>query len=79
MTRGELLGILIAAVAVALAAICKFLGLGDVATFVVAAAALAALARLVGSATDQLGARLGSGGAGVVHLPDTQDVSEQHD
>jgi Ca2+:H+ antiporter len=66
VTRGELLGIVIAAVAVALAAVCKFAGLGDVATFVVAAAALATLARLVGSATDQLGARLGSGGAGVV-------------
>ena len=36
------------------------------ATFVVAAVALAALARLVGTATEQLGARLGSGGASVV-------------
>ena len=35
-------------------------------TFVVAAVALAALARLVGTATEQLGARLGSGGASVV-------------
>jgi Ca2+:H+ antiporter len=37
-----------------------------VATFVVAAVALAALARLVGTATEQLGSRLGSGGASVV-------------
>jgi len=35
-------------------------------TFVVAAAALALLARTVGTATEQLGARLGSGGASVV-------------
>jgi Ca2+:H+ antiporter len=49
-----------------LAGICHFAGLNDVATFAVAAAALAALARLVGTATEQLGARLGSGGASVV-------------
>ena len=36
------------------------------ATFFVAAVALAALARLVGTATEQLGSRLGSGGASVV-------------
>ena len=35
-------------------------------TFVISAVALAALARLVGTATEQLGARLGSGGASVV-------------
>jgi Ca2+:H+ antiporter len=48
------------------AAACRFAPAGHVATFVAAAAALAALARVVGTATDQLGARLGSGGAGVV-------------
>jgi Ca2+:H+ antiporter len=37
-----------------------------VVTFVVAAVALAGLARTVGTATEQLGARLGSGGASVV-------------
>src|SRR5437763_10255603 len=52
--------------AVVVAAICAYAGLGHVLTFVVAAIALAALARLVGHATEQLGARLGSGGAGVV-------------
>ncbi|HZP73778.1 MAG TPA: hypothetical protein VFA97_10425 [Gaiellaceae bacterium] len=51
---------------VVVAAACKYAGLGDVATFAVSALALAALARLVGTATHQLGARLGSGGASVV-------------
>jgi Ca2+:H+ antiporter len=49
-----------------LAGSCHFSGLNDVLTFVVSAVALAALARLVGTATEQLGARLGSGGASVV-------------
>jgi len=52
--------------AVAVAAVCHYAALGDVLTFIVSAVALAALARLVGTATEQLGARLGSGGAGVV-------------
>jgi len=51
---------------VAFAAACRYASLGHVLTFVGAAVALAALARLVGTATEQLGARLGSGGAGVV-------------
>jgi Ca2+:H+ antiporter len=51
---------------VAVAAVCRYASVGHVVTFFVAAVALAALARLVGTATDQLGARLGSGGAGVV-------------
>ena len=50
---------------VAAAAACHY-ALGDVTTFVVTALALAALARMVGHATEQLGARLGSGAAGVV-------------
>jgi Ca2+:H+ antiporter len=49
-----------------LAGLCHFAHAGDVLTFVVAAAALALLAHVVGTATDQLGGRLGSGGAGVV-------------
>lgn len=40
--------------------------LGAVTAFVVTALALAALARIVGHATEQLGSRLGSGAAGVV-------------
>jgi Ca2+:H+ antiporter len=52
-------------VLVAIAAFAHF-ALGDVPAFLLAALALAALARLVGSATEQLGARLGSGAAGAV-------------
>jgi len=66
LTRRDLAGSLAAILLVASTALCRYAGFGDVATFVVAAVALAALARLVGSATEQLGARLGSGGAGVV-------------
>ena len=66
MTRREQLEIAVTAVVVALAALCHFAGLGDVLTFAVSAVALAALARLVGTATEQLGSRLGSGGAAVV-------------
>src|SRR6476659_8745069 len=57
------LGVTLALVAVA--AVCHF-DLGDVTTFVLTAVALAALARAVGQATEQLGSRLGSGAAGVV-------------
>jgi Ca2+:H+ antiporter len=66
VTRRELLELIVTAVIVAFAAVCEYAGLGHVLTFVVAAVALAALARLVGAATEQLGARLGSGGASVV-------------
>jgi len=48
------------------AGVCRYAGAGDVVTFAISAIALAALARLVGTATEQLGARLGSGGASVV-------------
>ena len=66
MTRRELLELFVTGAIVALAAICEYAGLGHVLTFAVSAVALAALARLVGAATEQLGARLGSGGASVV-------------
>jgi Ca2+:H+ antiporter len=66
VTRRDLTELAITAVAVAVAAVCHFAGLGAVVTFVIAAAALALLARTVGTATEQLGARLGSGGASVV-------------
>jgi Ca2+:H+ antiporter len=66
VTRRELLEIAVAAAIVAVAAVCALAGLNDVLTFFVTALALAALARLVGMATEQLGGRLGSGGAGVV-------------
>jgi Ca2+:H+ antiporter len=66
MTRREQVEIAITLVIVAVAATCHYAGLGDVLTFAVSAVALAALARLVGTATEQLGSRLGSGGAAVV-------------
>ncbi len=66
MTRREAIELGITVVLVAIAAICHYGGLGAVATFLLSAVALAALARLVGQGTEQLGARLGSGSAGVV-------------
>jgi Ca2+:H+ antiporter len=65
VTRRDLLELIVTACLVALAAI-SHLALGSTLTFFLAAVALAALARLVGAATEQLGARLGSGGASVV-------------
>ena len=65
MTRRDLIELVVTVALVAVAAFSHF-ALGDVTTFVIAAVALAALARLVGNATEQLGTRLGSGGAGVV-------------
>jgi len=66
VTRRDRIELALTAAAVAVAAVCHFAGFGAVLTFVVAAAALALLARVVGTATEQLGARLGSGGASVV-------------
>jgi Ca2+:H+ antiporter len=66
VNRREQIELIVTFAIVAAAAACEYLGAGDVVVFLVAAVALAALARLVGHATEQLGARLGSGGAGVV-------------
>ena len=66
MTRRDRIELAVTAALVAIAAVSHYASLGHVVTFVLAAVALAALARLVGAATEQLGARLGSGGAGVV-------------
>ena len=66
MNRRERLELIATLSAVAVAAVCRYAELGHVLTFVVAAVALGALAHLVGTATEQLGSRLGSGGAGVV-------------
>src|SRR5436853_5302263 len=65
MTRRELLEVGIAGLLVAVAAGCHFGGVTAVVTFLAAAAAIALLARLVGSATDQLGGQIGSSAAGV--------------
>lgn len=56
----------LAAVLVAAAGIAHFADATPVLTFVVAALAIAILARLVGGATEQLGSRLGSAAAGVI-------------
>jgi Ca2+:H+ antiporter len=66
MTRRDLLELAVCAVLVAVSGACRYAGAPHVATFVVSALTLAFLARLVGAATEQLGARLGSGAAGVV-------------
>ncbi|HEY7399246.1 MAG TPA: hypothetical protein VH538_13145 [Gaiellaceae bacterium] len=66
MSRREAIELAVTAALVAIAAICHYAGLGEVTTFFLSAVALAALARQVGHATEQLGSRLGSGGAGVV-------------
>jgi Ca2+:H+ antiporter len=66
VSRREVIELFAAAAVLGVAAVCHFAHAGDVLTFIVAAAALAILAHVVGTATGQLGGRLGSGGAGVV-------------
>ncbi len=58
--------IAVAAALVAVAAVVHFAGANAVLTFVLAAVAIAAIARLVGGATEQLGGRVGPSAAGVV-------------
>jgi len=64
--RGELTEIGVASVLVVAAAVAHYAGATPVLAFAVAAVAIALLARLVGSATEQLGGRVGSSAAGVV-------------
>ena len=66
MNRGELREIGLAAVLVVGAAVAHYADATPVLAFAVAAVAIALLARLVGSATEQLGGRVGSSAAGVV-------------
>jgi Ca2+:H+ antiporter len=66
MSRRDLIEIGAAGALVGAAAAAHFLGATAVLAFLVAAAAIAVLARLVGTATEQLGARVGAGGAGVI-------------
>jgi Ca2+:H+ antiporter len=66
MRRSDVPLVGLAGLAVGLAAACRFLEVTPVLSFAAAAAAIAVLARLVGSATDQLGGRVGSSAAGVV-------------
>ena len=66
MTRRDLVELAVAAVLVAAAAGAHYGGASPVLAFIVAALAIAVLARLVGTATEQLGSRLGSSVAGSV-------------
>ena len=66
VTRRDRIELGIAAALVVAAAVVHFADATPVLTFALAAVAIAALARLVGSATDQLGSRVGSSVAGVV-------------
>jgi Ca2+:H+ antiporter len=66
VNRSDLRQIALAVLFVVGAALAHFLDVTPVVTFVVAAAAIALLARLVGGATEQLGGRVGSSAAGVV-------------
>ncbi len=66
MTRREQAEIVVTAVLVGIAGALDLAGSNAVVRFVAAAVALATLARLVGTATEQLGGRLGAGGAGTV-------------
>ena len=61
-----MIDIAVAAALVAVAAVLHFAGANAVLTFVLAAVAIAAIARLVGGATEQLGGRVGPSAAGVV-------------
>ena len=65
LDRREGLELALVTLLVVVVAVLHVAGANDVLVFFVAAAALAALARLVGTATEQLGGRLGSGAAGV--------------
>ena len=64
--RNVLLTLALAVTCSVLAGVLHFAGANAVLTFVVAAVALAALASLVGHATEQLGERLGPGATGVL-------------
>ncbi|HSC49334.1 MAG TPA: hypothetical protein VLD16_03640 [Gaiellaceae bacterium] len=66
MSRGEWRLAGLAAALVVAAGLAHYLHANDVVAFLVAAAAIALLAHLVGLATDQLGGRVGSSAAGVI-------------
>jgi Ca2+:H+ antiporter len=66
VSRSDYRQFALAGLAVVAAALAHYLGVTPVVTFLVAAGAIALLARLVGGATEQLGGRVGSSAAGVV-------------
>ncbi len=66
LSRRETVEIAVSAALVVAAAFAHFLGVTPVLEFALTAVAIAALARLVGAATEQLGGRLGPGKTGTV-------------
>jgi Ca2+:H+ antiporter len=66
VTRRDVIELGLAAVLVVVAAVAHFADATPVLAFVLAALAIAVLARLVGGATEQLGSRVGSSVAGVI-------------
>src|SRR5438045_1804137 len=66
LTRREAIELGVTALLVTLAGVTDAAGVNAIVRFAAAAVALAMLARLVGTATEQLGGRLGAGGAGSV-------------
>jgi Ca2+:H+ antiporter len=66
LTRREALELGVTALVVGVAAVTDVAGVNAIVRFVAAAVALALLARLVGTATEQLGGRVGAGGAGSI-------------
>ena len=66
MTRRDLIELGVALALVVVAAVAHYTDASPVLSFIVAAIAIAVLARLVGGATEQLGSRLGSSVAGVI-------------
>jgi Ca2+:H+ antiporter len=66
VTRRDLIELGVALALVVAAAVAHYADATPVLAFIVAAIAIAALARLVGGATEQLGSRLGSSVAGVI-------------
>jgi len=66
VTRGDLRLFALAAVATILAAVTRYVDLGDVTAFVVSGVTIALLAALVGRSVDNLGDRFGSGATGVL-------------
>src|SRR6476469_7270438 len=66
LTRSDLVVLIGSAVAVALAGLTRFTNTGAIVPFVVAGAAVALLASLVGRSVEQLGDRFGAGATGVL-------------
>jgi Ca2+:H+ antiporter len=66
VSRRDVIELAVAGVLVAAAALANFTDATPVLSFVLAALAIAVLARLVGTATEQLGSRVGSSAAGAI-------------